>query len=134
MSLKTGNLFNIDQLIDHLIGFIETRFEIIKLEAKEESVKIIARLITMAVIVLFGTLFFIFFSLALAIFLNQVLDSNYLGFVVLAVFFFLLWMSVLIIKRSSWYHDQIAALTDRLVEDTNNNLDEGGSEISGNSR
>ena len=135
MYLKSAkNLFNIDRLIDHLVGFLEIRFEILKLEAKEESVRVIAKLITIAVIVLFGTLFFIFFCVALAIFLNQVMQSAYMGFVILAAFFFLLWMSVLVIKRTRWYHNQITAITDRLVEDTDNSSDEGGPEITGNSQ
>jgi len=131
---STKSLFNIDPLIDHLVGFIETRIEILKLDAKEESVRVIAKLLTIAVIVLFGTLFFIFLSVAIAIFLNQIIGSAYMGFVVLAGFFFLLWMSVLIIKKTKWYNDQIAAITDRLVEDKNDNVNEGNSEISSNSR
>ena len=116
------------------MGFIETRIEILKLDVKEESVRVIAKLLTMAVIVLFGTLFFIFLSVAIAIFLNQIMGSAYMGFVVLAGFFFLLWMSVLIIKKTEWYNDQITAITDRLVEDANDNVNEGNPEISGNSR
>ena len=130
---STKNLFHIDRLIDHLVGFIETRIEILKLDAKEESVRVIAKLLTMSVIVLFGTLFFIFLSVAIAIFLNQIMGSAYMGFVVLAGFFFLMWMSVLIIKKTKWYNDQITAITDRLVEDANDNVNEGNPEISSNS-
>ena len=130
---STKSLFHIDRLIDHLVGFIETRIEILKLDAKEEAVRVIAKLLTIAVIVLFGTLFFIFLSVAIAIFLNQIMGSAYMGFVVLAGFFFLLWMSVLIIKKTKWYNDQITAITDRLVEDTNDNANEGNPEISSNS-
>ena len=84
--------------------------------------------------VLFGTLFFIFFSVALGLYLNQILDSAYLGFVILAGFFFLLWMSVLIIRRTSWYHDLIASITDRIVDDANNQKNEKRSEIKGSSQ
>lgn len=127
-------LFNFDHLIDHLVGFVETRLDILKLDFKEESVRVLARLITIAVIVLLGTLFFIFFSVALAIFLNQLMDSAYMGFIILAAFFFLLWMSVLLIKRTKWYHHQITAIIDRLVEESNENTNERGSKISGNSK
>jgi hypothetical protein len=116
------------------VGFIETRFEILKLEFKEESVRVLAKLLTIAVIVILSTLFFIFFSVALGIFLNQKLESAYLGFVVLAGFFFLLLISVLIIKQSRWYNDLIATITDRIVEDTNNENNEKGTKISGNNQ
>ena len=132
--MSAKSLFNIDRLIDHLVGFIETRLEILKLDFKEESVRVVAIILTIAVKVLFGTLFFIFFSVALGLYLNQILESAYLGFVILAGFFFLLWMSVLIIRRTSWYNDLIASITDRIVEDSNNQKNERRSEIKGSSR
>jgi uncharacterized membrane protein YqjE len=132
--MSPKSLFNIDRLIDHLVGFIETRLEILKLDFKEESVRVVAIILTIAVKVLFGTLFFIFISVALGLYLNQILESAYLGFVILAGFFFLLWMSVLIIRRTSWYNDLIASITDRIVEDSNNQKNERRSEIKGSSQ
>jgi len=132
--MSAKSLFNIDRLIDHLVGFIETRLEILKLDFKEESVRVVAIILTIAVKVLFGTLFFIFISVALGLYLNQILESAYLGFVILAGFFFLLWMSVLIIRRTSWYNDLIASITDRIVEDSNNQKNERRSEIKGSSQ
>jgi len=124
MLKKAANLFHIDRMIDHLVGFIETRLEILKLDFKEESVKVIAKLLTMAVIGLLGTLFFIFFSVMIAIMLNQALDSPYLGFAILAAFFLVLLIGVLIVKQTNWYHNKITTITDQLVEDSNNNQDE----------
>ncbi len=131
--MSPKSLFNIDRLMDHLVGFIETRVEIVKLELKEESVRVVAKLLTLIVKVLFGTLFFIFISVALALYLNQILSSGYLGFVILAGFFFLLWMIVLIIRKTSWYNGQIVAITDRIVEDSNNKKNERASEVKGSS-
>jgi uncharacterized membrane protein YqjE len=125
------------------MGFVETRLELLKLEAKEESIKVIARLLTIAVIVLFGTLFFIFFSVMIAIILNHALDSAYLGFAILSAFFMLLLISVLVIKKTRWFHSRITAITDQLVEveeDSNEeaqtkiNEDERTTEITGNSQ
>ncbi len=130
---KVSNLFHIDRMIDHLVGFLETRLEILKLDFKEESVRVIAKLLTAAVIVLFSTLFFIFFSVAIAIILNQALGSEYLGYVIIAGFFLLLLISVLIIKQTQWYHDKITAITDQLVEDPNEIENERDPEIPGNS-
>lgn len=132
MSVKS--IFNIDRMIDHLAGFLETRLEILKLDFKEESVRVIAKLITMAVIALFGTLFFIFFSVALGIYLNQVLGSAYLGFVILAVCFLLLFILVLIVKESSWYHNLVIEITDRIVEDSNKKPNDEGPQVTGNSQ
>ena len=131
---KAVNLFHIDRMIDHLVGFVETRFEILKLEFKEESVRVIAKLITAAVIGLFSTLFFIFFSVAIAIILNQALDSEYLGFAILAAFFLIILISILIIKQTRWYHNKIIEITENLVQDTNDEEDERSPEVNGNSQ
>ncbi|GJM30060.1 MAG: hypothetical protein DHS20C17_26950 [Cyclobacteriaceae bacterium] len=131
---KVTNLFQIDRMIDHLVGFVETRLEILKLDFKEESVRVIAKLLTMAVIVLFSTLFFIFFSVMLAIILNRALGSEYLGYAILAGFFLLLLISVLVIKQTQWYHNKITSITDQLVEDPNDTKHERDPKIPGNSR
>lgn len=130
---KVSNLFHIDRMIDHLVGFLETRLEILKLDFKEESVRVIAKLLTAAVIVLFSTLFFIFFSVTIAIILNQALGSEYLGYAIIAAFFLLLLVSVLIIKQTQWYRNKITAITDQLVEDPNEIENERDRKIPGNS-
>ena len=131
---KATNLFNMDRMIDHLVEFVETRLEILKLDFKEESVRVIAKLLTGALIVLFSTLFFIFFSVMIAIILNEALESSYLGYAILAAFFLLILVSILIIKQTHWYHNKITEITDQLVENTNDLEDETNSEINGNSQ
>ena len=131
---KATNLFNMDRMIDHLVEFVETRLEILKLDFKEESVRVIAKLLTGALIVLFSTLFFIFFSVMIAIILNEALESSYLGYAILAGFFLLILVSILIIKQTHWYHNKITEITAQLVEDTNDIEDETNSEINGNSK
>mgnify|MGYP001818531878 FL=1 len=123
-----------DRMIDHLVEFVETRLEILKLDFKEESVHVIAKLLTGALIVLFSTLFFIFFSVMIAIILNEALESSYLGYAILAAFFLLILVSILIIKQTHWYHHKITEITDQLVENTNDVEDETNSEINGNSQ
>jgi uncharacterized membrane protein YqjE len=131
---KATNLFNMDRMIDHLVDFVETRLEILKLDFKEESVRVIAKLLTGSLIVLFSTLFFIFFSVMIAIILNEALESSYLGYAILAAFFLLILVSILIIKQTHWYHNKITEITDQLVENTNDAEDETNSEINGNSQ
>jgi hypothetical protein len=56
--------------------------------------------------------------------LNQALDSPYLGFAILAAFFLVLLIGVLIVKQTNWYHNKITTITDQIVEDSNNKQDE----------
>ncbi len=75
----------LDDLLTNLIGFIETKFELIKLDMYEGLRKVLARLVFF-IVLLFAIFFSFFFAgLAFSIFINHKLNSSYLGFLVVAV-------------------------------------------------
>lgn len=117
----------IDHLIEHLVGFLETKSEILKLELKEELVRIGARLFATFIIILLVMLVVFFFSMALGNYLNELWQSAYLGFLALGVLFLLFGVAMLILKNSSWYQGIMWELTERLLE-SRNNQDEDRSE------
>ncbi len=121
------NASRFEDLIEHLIGFLETKSEILKLELKEELVRIIAKLVSSLVIIILIALFFLFLSVAVGNYLNVRWQSEYLGYAALGGVFFLLWMIMLLLKRSAWYHQVIGYFTDRML-DTTNKDDEGTTE------
>ncbi|MDH3709223.1 MAG: phage holin family protein [Cyclobacteriaceae bacterium] len=121
------NASRFEDLIEHLIGFLETKSEILKLELKEELVRIIAKLVSSLVIIILIALFFLFLSVAVGNFLNVLWQSEYLGYAALGGFFFLLWMVMLLLKRSTWYHQVIGYFTDKML-DTSKKEDEGTTE------
>ena len=121
------NASRFEDLIEHLIGFLETKSEILKLELKEELVRIIAKLVSSLVIIILIALFFLFLSVAVGNYLNVLWQSEYLGYAALGGLFFLLWMVMLLLKRSTWYHQVIGYFTDKML-DTSNKEDEGTTE------
>lgn len=74
-------LFDLDKLLETLTGYIETKIELLKLDAKEELSVAMARLATLLVIAASALLAVFFLSFGMAYLLNQYLDSSYLGFV-----------------------------------------------------
>lgn len=116
-----------EELIQHLVGFLETKSEILKLELKEELVRILAKLISHLIIILLVAFFFLFISVAVGNYLNVWWDSAYLGYLALGVLFFLLWMIMLLVRRSLWYHQLIGRFTDKML-DTSNKEDEAAKE------
>lgn len=108
----------LDQLIENLVGFLETKSEIIKLEFREEVTKVLSKLIAWLIITILVSLFLLFSSVALGNYLNYRWNSPYLGFVALGGVFFILWMVMLLLKQLPWYHRIIGYFTDSILSGT----------------
>lgn len=70
----------LDSLVENVVGFVEARIELTKIEVREDMAKAIARGLMFTVLFLMGFLFLIFFSVGLAHFLNQFLNQTYAGY------------------------------------------------------
>lgn len=123
----------IEHLIEHLVGFLETKSEILKLEFKEELVRIGSRLFATVIIMTLMVLVLLFFSVALGYYLNEVWQSSYWGFIALGVIYLVMGMVMLILKYSKWYHGIVWEWIEELLESSRNKQDEDGSENQKNS-
>ena len=110
---KKPSRFN--DILENLIGYLETRSELLKLEFKEGLVRIIARLVSVIIIFLLVALVFVFLCVALSNYLNLRWESAYLGYAALAGIFFVLWLLMLLVKGTSWYHGIIAYFTEKML-------------------
>ena len=70
----------LDNLIEHLSGYIETRVELIKIEIREEIARVISHGLMVGVLFLLGLLFLVFFSIGVALYLNDYFNSSSAGF------------------------------------------------------
>ena len=93
-------MINVGEIIKTLRGIVETRVGLIKEEIQEEFLGFLSRLILLVVIGSLLLLVFLFLSLSLAFFLSQVTQSPYLGFLIVALIYFLV-MLVLYLSRDS---------------------------------
>lgn len=85
-----------------LTGFIETKVELIKLDIEAEVKKIVARSVIFFFIGLAGALAIFFISMALATFLNHLLESIYLGYGIIALLYLLIGL-IAYFKREDIY-------------------------------
>ncbi|MFD2513921.1 phage holin family protein [Pontibacter locisalis] len=79
-----------NNLIEHLMGYIDTRIDIIRLEIQE---KLKATFVSLIHVVLLGIIAFmcvIFVSIFLGLLLNELLDSTFWGFGIVALFYIIL--------------------------------------------
>jgi len=73
-----------------LTGFIETKVELVKLDVENEVKKIIAKGVIIVFIGMTASLVVFLISVGLANFLNDLLDSQYLGFWIMALVYLLI--------------------------------------------
>lgn len=70
----------LDNFVQNLTGYVETRVELMKVEIREDVAKAIARAMVIVALFLMAFLFLIFFSVGLAHFLNRFFDEPYVGY------------------------------------------------------
>lgn len=80
-------LFDIDKIIDTFTGFLETKIELMKLDAKDEMSALIAKSMVFLTISIMALLAVLFLSLGMSTILNSYLESDYLGFLIIGVLY-----------------------------------------------
>lgn len=81
-----AKFFKVDSMIDNLTGYVETRVELLKLEAKEEISKQAANAIVYGTVLFVFALVLVFFSVAIALTIGEHL-GNLAGFSIVAGFY-----------------------------------------------
>lgn len=83
-------LFDLDKILETLTGYIETKIELLKLDAQEELSTLIAKLVTLSLIAACAFLAIGLLSFGLANLINYHLGSPYLGFVAIGGLYLIL--------------------------------------------
>ncbi len=73
-------IFDIDKLLGTLTSYIETKLELFKIEIKEEISTLIAKAVVYVVLSLLAAVAIVFALMALANWLNTILESSFLGY------------------------------------------------------
>lgn len=79
-----------DNLMGNLMGYLDTRIDLVRLEAQEKVKAAFVGTVHGVTLALIGLLFFVFLNLFVALLLNDVLDSPYWGFGIVAAFYLVL--------------------------------------------
>ena len=85
-------IFDFHKVIEAFNGFIETKVEILKLDAREEVGTLIAKLLVLLLISLFSAMVLLFASLAGAYAINEGLESAYAGHLIVGGFYLIIAM------------------------------------------
>ncbi len=83
-------MFDIHKITSHLKGFVETKIELLKLDAREKVSAFIAKAIIFSMMVLFIFLALLLALIGASIKINLLLESRYLGYLVTAGILFII--------------------------------------------
>lgn len=83
-------IFEIDKLIASVQGYVETKMELVKLDAKEEFQSVAAKFFVLSLMVITGLMTLLFLSIALSFFLNSLLESNSWGFLIVGALYLII--------------------------------------------
>ncbi len=92
------DILNANRLIANLAKFVELKVEIYELKVKEQLVAIVDNFATLVFILSFGLFVIFFCSLALGIYLNGIIGSEYAGFLCVSGFYFLICILLILFK------------------------------------
>lgn len=85
-------------LVDNLYKYVQTNIEIAKVEIQEKIEDTIKKVALVAILAIICTLFLIFLLITLSSFLNEILESQYLGYLIvtgiLGIFCGLVYMKI----------------------------------------
>jgi uncharacterized membrane protein YqjE len=91
-----SKIFKVDNLLDNLTGYVESRVELLKVEVKEDLTKGLAQGVGYLFIAFIFALFIIFLSIAVALLLSERFGS-FAGFSAVGIFYLIagitLWFS-----------------------------------------
>lgn len=111
MADKKGILsfLKLEGAVDHLLGMVESRIQIAKIEAKEEVAEILAEALVRLSLALFAFIFFLFLNVALALWLGSLLQQEFVGFLIVAGFHILMFLILLLVKDKIGLKEMIQA-------------------------
>lgn len=119
MSAITNHL---NELVQDLRKYFESRIEYAKLDVTEKTVRIISFFITVFLLTLIIFPFFLFLSFALAYFVGQLLNSTALGFLIVAGGFLILGSLVIALRNPLIKKPVLKAMVKMIFEQSGPNV------------
>ena len=111
-----------DSLISNLTGYVDTRIDLIRLEAQEKAKAIFVSTVHGVALAILGLLFVVFGSIYLGFALNQVLGSPSAGFGLVAALYLVLALAFFIGVDKKVFQ----GLADKLLDNTIYKADKRG--------
>lgn len=113
----------IGKMISNISDYIEIKFERLKLRVITKVAKVMSAAISLSLITVLFLFLILFLSMAVAFLINDAMDSNYLGFFIVAGFYLVIIVIILILVKSrkiqGWFEKLIINIAEKEDEQDN---------------
>jgi hypothetical protein len=90
----------LDNLIGSLSGYLETRLELLKLEVREEIIKVVSYGLMIGVCLLLGLLFLVFFSIGLANYISAHYNTTFTGYWIVSGSYAFICLVIILLRKN----------------------------------
>jgi Fe2+ transport system protein B len=108
-------------LIERIKEYVKLKIEQIKLELVGHVARLMSHLIVVMLLIIFGLFMVFFLSFAVGALLNELMESSYLGFLIMAGAYFLGFVILVMLAKSGriqgWIETAIIKASDQIEED-----------------
>jgi uncharacterized membrane protein YqjE len=94
-----SKFFKIDSMISNLTGYVETRIELLKIEAQEEISKGLSKVIVYFLLAFVMAVFVVFISVAIAMAISESLGT-FAGFAIVSGFYLILGIILMLTREN----------------------------------
>jgi len=99
---KILRFLRLDKLFENLTGYIETQIALVKLDLKEQAQKSVEGFFQVLLLLSLAGFTILFISIGVSIILNNIFNSNYLGYLLIALAYLILFIFILLDKNNSF--------------------------------
>jgi len=92
---------SVEKLTDSFKDYVNTRYEIITLQAAQKAANIGSQSIALILIAVFGSMFLLFINIAAAFYISARMNSNFAGFCIVSGFYFLLTLILMLFRKKA---------------------------------
>ena len=92
--------FRLDNLVSNLTGYVETRVDLLKIEMREEIVKVVSYGLMVAVCVLLALLFLVFFSIGLANYISEHQGTSFSGYWIVSGSYAFIFLVIILFRKN----------------------------------
>lgn len=96
----TDQKSRVEELADHVMEYVDTRWDLLVLNISEKGLAALSGIATILVLLVFGSIALVFAGIATAVWLGQRMNDPIAGFLIIAGFFVVLLLVVMIFARN----------------------------------
>ena len=115
---------NLGKVVDSLVNYFDLQLELVKLQVKEQLVEVLTAFVILIMVISMGLFIVLFVSIGVGILLNSYFESNFLGFLLVAIFFLILCVLTLVFRNKLIANPFFKLFFQKTIDDTLNDPDD----------